>query len=365
MVCRDRPERVLPAARRAVDDGEECGVSTRVNVKSLGQGYALDLGTATTRIDSGEQRFTQSTALAVDTKDDRVLAVGDKARWMEGRTPERLKVLYPVQAGLVADDQNATRLLRMLLRESGFGPSRNRKWAVVCAPAQTSEIAVRSLSKVCHAVGMGKVRLLPRPLAAAIGLGIDVYQPRGALIVDIGAGGTDITIVSMGGVVLTGRSTVCGQSLDGVIARHLREQYNLALATRGAEKIKTALAEAGAPGCRLEIRGLDVATGVPRSLVVPPAELQEIVEHHLGTLAKTVSATLERAPIEIIDDICDSGLVMTGHAALLHGLEEAFRKAVGLPVHIAENPDVAAINGAAHLLRNPWLLEELDDVTIR
>lgn len=321
---------------------------------ALSSDIAIDLGTAHTRIQARGRGLVcfEPTVLAVH--EDRagrrnVVAVGDEALAMEGRTPPELQVLHPVQAGVISDYEIAEALLGQLMMEV----QGRRLWvgprAVVCVPHGTTEVERRALRECAEASGAREVRLIDATVASAIGVGLPIQEPHGQLIVDVGAGSTEVAVISLGGVVYSRSLKVGGRHLDQAVQRCLAESHSLAVGRSEAEALKIEL------GCALPPRGEEARTargrslssGFPASARVSAEEIHRALAEPLRLLVEAVVATLEHTPPDLAADVAGTGLVLTGGGALLRDLDLALGEATGLPVVVPEDPFVSAVEGAA------------------
>ncbi|WP_377271748.1 rod shape-determining protein [Peterkaempfera sp. SMS 1(5)a] len=313
----------------------------------LTRDIALDLGTAATRVYNahGGVAVNEPSAVAVNTTTGRILAIGAEAGRMAGRTPAHVKVIRPLRAGNIDDFEVTGRMLHHLLLLAGHrNPGRTQ--AVVCAPSDTTGVGRRAVLEACRQVGVGRVRMLPKPVAAAVGAGLPVQEATGSLIVDVGAGTTEIAVLCLGGVVAARSVPVSGDVLDSAIRTHLRKRHQLDIGRHTAENLKTGLAEAEAEGRPLAVRGMDASSGMPVTLLLETRDVQAALRDPLDRIVAAVGDVLDRCPPELYRDILDQGVTLTGEGARLHGLDRLLQKATGTPVRIAAEPGTAAVRGA-------------------
>lgn len=313
----------------------------------LTRDIALDLGTAATRVYNahGGVAVNEPSAVAINTTTGRILAIGAEAGRMAGRTPAHVKVIRPLRAGNIDDFEVTGRMLHHLLLQAGHrNPARTH--AVVCAPSDTTGVARRAVLEACRQVGVGRVRMLPKPVAAAVGAGLPVQDATGTLIVDVGAGTTEVAVLCLGGVVAARSVPVSGDALDEAIQRHLRRRYQMDIGRHTAERVKRDLAAAEAQGRPLPVRGMDSSTGRPVTLSLETKEIRAALRDPLERIVAAVTAVLDGCPPELFRDIVDQGVTLTGEGARLDGLDRLIRQATGTSVRIDQEPGTAAVRGA-------------------
>ncbi|MGA5699963.1 rod shape-determining protein [Peterkaempfera bronchialis] len=332
----------------------------------LTRDIALDLGTAATRIYNAHSGVTvnEPSAVAVNTTTGRILAIGAEAGRMCGRTPAHVKVIRPMRAGNIDDFEVAGRMLHHLLLLAGHrGPGRTQ--AVVCAPSDTTGVGRRAVLDACRVVGVGRVRLIPKPVAAALGAGLPVQEATGTLIVDVGAGTTEIAVLCLSGVVAARSVPVSGDALDEALQHHLRKRYQLDIGRHTAEQLKRGLAEAAGEGRTLPVRGRDAASGLPVTLALEIEEVRAALRDPLERIVSAVTAVLDRCPPELSHDILERGVTLTGDGSRLHGLDLLLQEATGTPVRIAQDPGTAAVRGAGRCVEEPSLRHLLEAAPAR
>ena len=297
------------------------------------------------------QVVSEPSIMAVDSQSARVLAVGRQARELVGRVPSHVRLSYPFHGGRVGDLEDARRLVRQLMRTALGWRWRLRPEVVLSFPVGTSSYEKRSLIEAVMAAGAGKVRLVPHPLAAAKGAGLPVSEPRGSVVVDLGASHTEIALISMGGVVSSTVVPVGGDDLDAAILRYLAAQHQLEVSPEVAEdlKLRVGSAHSSQAAKSAEALGRDLETGLPRRFLVRPEMAREALARPLNEIARGVMLTLEHTPPALADDIVEHGLVLTGGGAELPGMSEFLKDLTRLPVRVAEAPTVCAAAGALEL----------------
>lgn len=317
---------------------------------------ALDLGTAATRIYNAHSGVVvnEPSAVAVNTTTGRILAIGSEASRMSGRTPAHLKVIRPLRAGNIDDFEVTGRMLHHLLLLAGHR-SPGRTQAVVCAPSDPTGMGRRAVLDTCRVVGVSRVKLIAKPVAAALGAGLPIQEAAGTLIVDMGAGTTEIAVLCLGGVVAAKSVPISGDALDEAIRNHLRRHHQLVVGTHTAEQLKTRLSAAEAAGRQLPVRGRSSATGLPVTLTVDPREIRAALRGPLDRIVSAVTAVLDRCPPELSYDILERGITLTGDSVRLAGLDQLLHQATGTPVHTAQDPGTAAVRGAGRCVEEASL----------
>ncbi len=318
---------------------------------------AIDMGTCHTRILVRGRGVVCCQASTVALHEDgrgrqRVIAVGDEAHEMLGRTPPDIKVVQPVRDGVIADYDAAEAMLRhLMLQVQG-----RRLWlsprAAVCVPHGTGDMEQRALRESAEASGARHAVLVEQPLACAVGAELPIDEARGHMVVDVGGGTTTVAVLSLGGVVHHHQLKVGGSHLDQAIVHHLREHHALLIGARTAEAIKLRLAGAVPPSApdEMEVHGRHLQEGWPRAVVVTADEICEALAQPVRLMVEAVISGLEHTPPDLASDVAETGIVMTGGGALLRDLDRAIGEATGLPVVVPENPICTAVVGAADLV---------------
>jgi len=320
----------------------------------LGRDMAVDLGTANTLVYVRGRGIVlnEPSVVAVNVKDGRPLAVGAEAKRMIGRTPSHIQAIRPLKDGVIADFEICEKMLRYFIHKV-----HQRRFAkprmVICVPSGITGVEKRAVQEAAEYAGARKgVYIIEEPMAAAIGAGLPVHEPTGNMVVDIGGGTTEVAVISLGGMVVSQSVRVGGDELDDAIIQFIKKEYSLALGERTAEEIKIALGSA----CPLEeelhaeIRGRDLITGLPKTIVTTTDEIREAIEEPLSAIVDAVKVTLDKTPPELAADIMEQGIVLTGGGALLHGLDARLSAETGMPIVIANNPlHCVAIGGGLYL----------------
>ena len=309
---------------------------------SIGRDIAIDLGTANTLVYVRGQGIVlnEPSVVAVDVKDGRPVAVGYEAKRMLGRTPANIRAVRPLKDGVIADFDVCEKMLRYFIQRIS-----SSRWSkprmVICVPSGITGVEQRAVQDAAEYAGARKpVFIIEEPMAAAIGANLPVHEPTGNMVVDIGGGTSEVAVISLGGIVTSLSVRVGGDELDNAIIQYVKKEYSLMLGERTAEEIKVAIGSAfpmpDEP--HAEIRGRDLITGLPRTIVVSAEEIRRAIDEPVNAVVDAVKATLDRTPPELSGDIMDRGIVLTGGGALLRGLDERLRHETGMPILIADRP---------------------------
>jgi len=328
------------------------------NPLALGRDMAVDLGTANTLIYVRGHGIVlnEPSVVAVNVRDGRPLAVGMEAKRMIGRTPSHIQAIRPLKDGVIADFEICEKMLRFFIHKV-----HRSRWVkprmVICVPSGITGVEQRAVQEAAEYAGARKpAYIIEEPMAAAIGAGLPVQDPTGNMIVDIGGGTTEVAVISLGGIVTSQSVRVAGDELDDAIVQFIKKEYSLALGERTAEEIKIALGSAWPLEDELtaEIRGRDLVSGLPKTIMVTTEEIRDAIEEPVAAIVDAVKATLDKTPPELAADIMEQGIMITGGGALLTGLDRRLEHETGMPIHIAPNPlhSVAIGSGQA--------LEEFD-----
>jgi rod shape-determining protein MreB and related proteins len=315
---------------------------------------AVDLGTANTVVYVRGQGIVLSepSVVAVNTKDDRPLAVGKEAKRMVGRTPANIRAIRPLKDGVIADFDICEKMLRYFIQRV-----HQRRWAkprmVICVPSGITGVEQRAVQEAAEYAGARKpAYIIEEAMAAAIGAGLPIHEPSGNMVVDIGGGTTEVAVISLGGIVASEAIRVAGDEIDEALIDFCRKEYSLALGERTAEEVKQQLASAWPLKEELyaEIRGRDLVTGLPKTIVVSTSELREAIEEPVQAICDAIKYTLDRTPPELAADMMEKGIVVTGGGSLLHGLDARIAAETGMPVRRAKNPLFTVVLGSGQCL---------------
>jgi rod shape-determining protein MreB and related proteins len=320
----------------------------------VGNDMAVDLGTANTVVYVRGKGVVldEPSVVAVNTRDSRPLAVGTEAKRMVGRTPAHIQAIRPLKDGVIADFDICEKMLRYFIERV-----HHRRWAkprmVICVPSGITGVEQRAVQEAAEYAGARKpAYIIEEPMAAAIGAGLPVHEPSGNMVVDIGGGTTEVAVISLGGIVASESIRVAGDEIDEALMSFCKKEYSLALGERTAEDIKTQLASAWPLKEELyaEVRGRDLVTGLPKTIVVSTGELREAIEEPVQAICDAIKYTLDRTPPELAADMMEKGIVITGGGSLLHGLDVRLAVETGMPVRRAKNPLYTVVLGSGHCL---------------
>jgi rod shape-determining protein MreB len=317
----------------------------------FGRDIAVDLGTANTLVYVRGRGIVlnEPSVVATNTQSGAILAVGAEAKRMTGRTPHHIAVTRPLKDGVIVDFDVTEKMLRYFLHVVYRSKSPNvfnRPRMVVAVPSGITGVEQRAVEEVCLQAGARAAWIIEEPMAAAVGAGLPIHQATGNMIVDIGGGTTEVAVVALGGIVTADSIRIAGDELDEAIIAHVKKEYSLLLGQRTAEQIKVSVASAFPAGdeTHAEVRGRDLVTGLPKTVILTTAEIREAIEEPLHSIVDAVINTLDRTPPELAADVIDNGLVLTGGGAQLHGLVERLHHDTGVPVRVADRPlDCVAI----------------------
>ena len=319
---------------------------------------AIDLGTANTLVYVKGQGVVLNepsvVAIAEVKGKKKVLAVGDGAKVMLGRTPGTIKALRPLRDGVIADFEVAEEMIKHFIRMAHKRRSFASPQVIICVPSGSTAVERRAIQESAEAAGARKVFLVEEPMAAAIGAGLPVTEPTGSMVVDVGGGTTEVALLSLGGIVYSRSVRVGGDKMDEAIIAYIRRYHNLLVGESSAERIKKDIGTACPPeegdGEKMEIRGRDLASGVPKELIFSQRQIAEALSEPVGAIVEAVKRALEHTEPELASDIVDKGIILTGGGSLLTNLDTVLRHATGLPISIAEDPLSCVVHGTGRCL---------------
>ncbi len=321
----------------------------------------IDLGTANTLVYVRDRGIVlrEPSVVAIVTGTSHVKAVGDEAKRMLGRTPGNITAIRPMKDGVIADFDITEAMLRHFIQKVHNNRFGIKPRVVVAVPSGITEVERRAVKESAIHAGARDVRLVPEPMAAAIGVGLPVQEPAGNMIVDIGGGTTEVAIISLAGIVLSRSVRVAGDELDEAIVQYMKRAYNLDIGPRMSEDIKINVGSAYPLERELtmEVKGRDLVAGLPKTLTVTSEEIREAVQEPVSTVVEIIRGTLERCPAELSADLVDRGIVLAGGGAHIRGIDKLLAEETGLPVHVADDPLSAVAMGTGVALEHFDLLE--------
>ncbi len=302
----------------------------------------IDLGTANTLVYVNGRGIVlrEPSVVAIQNDTKTVLAVGEEAKKMIGRTPGNIVAIRPMKDGVIADFDVTQSMLKYFIRKAYGRKSFIQPRVVVCVPSGVTEVEKRAVEEAAYQAGAREAYLIEEPMAAAIGAGLPVEEPTGSMVVDIGGGTTEVAIISLGGIVTAKSIRVGGDELDESIIHYIKREYNLMIGERTAEEIKINIGSAfpKEQEKNMLIRGRDLVSGLPKTLEISSNEIMEALREPVGQIIEAIKYTLEKTPPELAADIMEIGIMLTGGGALLEGLDALVRKETGMPVRIADEP---------------------------
>jgi rod shape-determining protein MreB len=314
----------------------------------------IDLGTATTLVYvKGEGVvLCEPSVVAIQKDTTHVLAVGEEAKRMLGRTPGNIVAIRPMKDGAIADFEITEAMLRYFIKKVHRRKVLVRPRIVIAIPSGITEVEKRAVRDSAERAGARAVFLIEEPMAAAIGTGLPIVEPAGNMIVDIGGGTTEMAIISLAGIVFSKSINIAGDEMDVAIIEHIKKTYNLMIGERTAEEIKIRVGSAYPldEELTMEVKGRDLVSGLPKMVVISSSEVREALQEPIRAILEAVKITLERTPPELSADLIERGIVLAGGGSLLRGLDKLISEETGLPVHIAEDPLTAVALGTGKVL---------------
>ncbi|MEO7557042.1 MAG: rod shape-determining protein [Acidimicrobiales bacterium] len=323
----------------------------------MGRDMAVDLGTANTVIYVRGRGIVldEPSVVAVNSRDGRPLSVGTEAKRMIGRTPAHIDAIRPLKDGVIADFEICEKMLKYFIQKVHPRKVTMRPRMIICVPSGVTGVEKRAVQEAAVYAGARKDPvIIEEPMAAAIGAGLPVHEPSGNMIVDVGGGTTEVAVISLGGIVASQSVRIGGDELDEAIIQFIKKEYSLALGERTAEEIKIAIGSAWPlmEEVHAEIRGRDLVTGLPKTVVVSTEEIREAVEEPVSAIVDAVKVTLDKTPPELAADIMEQGIVLSGGGALLHGLDARLQHETGMPIVIAPDPLHSVAIGSGQALED-------------
>jgi len=332
----------------------------------LSNDLAIDLGTANTLV------YVRGNGIVLDEPSvvavrrngrggNKVLAVGQEAKMMLGRTPGHIEAIRPMKDGVIADFEVAEAMLRYFIKKANNRRTLIQPRVIVCVPSGITQVEKRAVRESAESAGAREVFLIEEPMAAAIGAGLPITEPTSNMVVDIGGGTTEVAVISLAGIVYSKSVRVGGDKMDEAILQYIKSKYNLLIGERSSELIKTTVGNAyrDEKAEHMQIKGRDLATGIPKIIGIDSDEVRQAIIEQLKTIVETVKSALEQTPPELAADIVDNGIVLTGGVALLKGLDNLLREETGLPITITEDPLTTVVLGSGKALDEIDTLREI------
>lgn len=328
---------------------------------------AIDLGTANTLVYVKGEGVVLNEPSVVATVENQgrtqVLAVGNEAKQMLGRTPGKIKAIRPMKDGVIADFEVAEQMIKSFIKKVHSGRTLSNPQIVICVPTGATNVERRAIRESADAAGARRVFLIEEPVAAAIGAGLPVAEPTGSMIVDIGGGTTEVAVLSLGGVVHATSVKAAGDKFDEAIIEYMRSTHKLAIGETTAERMKKAIGSASPPddgdGKSMNVKGRDLITGLPKEISISQRQISEALAEPVAQIIDTIKRALEQTPAELSADIVERGIMMTGGGSLLGNLDKVLRRATSLPVSIAEDPLLCVVMGTGKALEEKSKLSDV------
>ena len=328
----------------------------------VGAEIGIDLGTASVLVYIKGKGIVlrEPSVVAIDNNTDRVLAVGNEARKMLGRTPGNIIAIRPLKDGVISDYDVTERMLRYFINKTCGKRRLFKPKIIICVPSGVTEVEKRAVLDATMEAGGGKTFLIEEPIAAAIGAGLDITKPDGNMVIDIGGGTSDIAVISLGGIVVSTSIKVAGDKFDEAIIKYMRKKHNLLIGERTAEELKINVGTAypRTKAIKMDCRGRDLITGLPKNISISSEEMLEALQEVVNSVADAVHSVLEKTPPELASDISSRGIVMTGGGSLLHGLNKLIEKRTGIPTYIADDAVSCVAKGTGMSLEHLDILEK-------
>ena len=323
---------------------------------------AIDLGTANTLAYAKSKGilFNEPTVLALNKETGAVLAMGEEAWRMIGRTPGYIVAIRPLRSGAISDFDVTEKLIRLILQRAGVS-----KWArpraLICVPSALTEVERRAVEEAALSAGARTCHLIEEPMAAAIGAGLPIHEPLGNLVVDVGGGTSEVALISMGGIVTNTAVRVGGFDLDAAIQNWVRREYTVSIGERTAERIKISIGSAFplAQEEKAELRGRDLATGLPKTILITSEEIREAIAEPVRSIVAAVVECIGSSPPDLVQDVLTNGITLTGGGGMLSGLDMLLSQECEVPVHVTEQPLEAVVIGAGKCLESFGSLKSL------
>ncbi|MDL0420608.1 rod shape-determining protein [Caldibacillus thermoamylovorans] len=322
----------------------------------LARDIGIDLGTANVLIYVKGKGIVlnEPSVVAIDLNTNKVLAVGEEARRMVGRTPGNIVAIRPLKDGVIADFAVTEQMLKYFINKLNVKGFLSKPRILICCPTNITSVEQKAISEVAEKSGGKKVYLEEEPKVAAIGAGMDIFQPSGNMVIDIGGGTSDIAVLSMGDIVTSASIKTAGDKFDLEILQYIKKKYKLLIGERTAESIKINVGTVfeNSRNEEMDIRGRDLVSGLPRTITINSAEIESALRESVAVIVQTAKSVLEKTPPELSADIIDRGVILTGGGALLHGIDTLLAEELKVPVFIADNPMDCVAVGTGIMLDN-------------
>lgn len=319
----------------------------------MGRDVAIDLGTANTLVYQKQKGilFAEPTVLALNKETGAVLAMGEEAWHMIGRTPGYIVAVRPLRSGAISDFDITEKLIRLILQRAGVSRF-SRPRVLVCVASALTEVERRAVEEATISAGARSCYLIEEPMAAAIGAGLPVHEPLGNLVVDVGGGTTEVALISLGGIVTNTAVRVGGFDLDAAIQNYVRREYAMAIGERTAERIKIAIGSAfpRSQEEKADLRGRDLASGLPKNVVITSEEIREAVNEQVRTIVTSTIECIGASPPDLVQDVLMNGITLTGGGSMLSGLDMLLSQEAEVPVHVTDQPLEGVVMGAGKCL---------------
>lgn len=329
----------------------------------LSRDMGIDLGTANTLVHVKGKGIVlrEPSVVAIQRDNGEVLAVGEEAKQMIGRTPGNIVAVRPLKDGVIADFDVTQAMLKYFINKAMDTKSFVKPRVVIGVPSGVTEVEKRAVIDAAIQAGAREAYLIEEPMAAAIGAGLPVHEPTGSMVVDIGGGTTEIAVISLGGIVTSRSIRIGGDEMDDAIVHYVKRTYNLMIGERTAEQIKITIGSAIVPAgnITMDIRGRDLVSGLPKTLNIKASEIKEALSEPVQKIIDAVKSTLEKTPPELASDVMDHGIMMTGGGALLRDLDRLLSKETGMPVHISDDALSCVGEGTGKSLESIELLKRI------
>lgn len=325
-------------------------------MKFFAKDIGIDLGTANTLVYLKGRGIIlrEPSVVAVNKQTNQILAVGNQAKEMLGRTPENISAVRPLKDGVIADFKSTHMMLKYFISKVSKRYMFGKPRVVICVPSGVTDVEERAVEEAAIQSGAKEAFLMEEPMAAAIGAGLPVAEPSGCMIVDIGGGTSEVAVISLGGIVTSKSLRIAGDELDESIVNYIKKNFNLLIGDRTAEEIKLNIGTAykGLTEEKMEIKGRDLITGLPKTIVITSSQIEEAMKESINSILDTIKTTLEKTPPELAADIMERGITLAGGGALIKNLDRYISEETGIPVHVADKALDCVAVGAGKVLED-------------